>query len=83
MGPRDMRKPRVERRRSLCELGGRPLQEGIWRSEKAKVPNKALVTGGSKVELERPVNVRAHTYTKSQTVEHTTTRPLTGVSTEV
>jgi hypothetical protein len=32
------------------------------------VPKKALVTGGSKVE--RPVNVREHTYTKSQTHHH-------------
>jgi len=39
--------------------------KGIRRCEKAKVPKKALVTGGSKVE--RPVKVREHTYTKSQT----------------
>jgi hypothetical protein len=32
------------------------------------VPKKALVTGGSKVE--RPVNVREHTYTTSQTHHH-------------
>ena len=38
---------------------------GIRRSEKAKVPRKALVTGGLKVE--RPVKVREHTYTKAQT----------------
>jgi hypothetical protein len=42
--------------------------EGKRRSEKAEVPKKALVTGGSKVE--RPVNVRKHTYTKSQTHHH-------------
>jgi hypothetical protein len=42
--------------------------EGIRRSEKAKVPKKELVTSGSKVE--RPVNVREHTYTKSQTHHH-------------
>ena len=40
-------------------------REGIRRSEKAKMPEEALLTGGS--EAERPVNVRAHTYTQSQT----------------
>ena len=39
--------------------------KGIRRSEKTKLPRKALVTGGSKVE--RPVKVQEHTYTKSQT----------------
>ena len=48
-------------------VGGGPVAgwKGIRRSEKAEVPRKALVTGGSKVE--RPMNVREHTYTKSQT----------------
>ena len=37
-------------------------REGMRRSEKAKVPEEALLTGGS--EVERPLNVRAHTYTQ-------------------
>ena len=35
------------------------------RSEKAKVSEEALLTGGS--EAERPLNVREHTYTQSRT----------------
>ena len=36
--------------------------EGMRRSEKAKVPEEALLTGGA--EVERPLNARAHTYTQ-------------------
>ena len=39
--------------------------EGTRRSEKAKVSEEALLTGGS--ETERTLNVREHTYTQSRT----------------
>ena len=40
-------------------------RKGTRRSEKAKVSEEALLTGGS--EAERPLNVREHTYTQSRT----------------
>ena len=67
MGPWDGRRAEGEVAEEPVWGGGASAAgwEGIRRSEKAKVPRKALVTGGSKVE--RPVTVRKHTYTKSQT----------------
>ena len=46
-------------------MGTKAERLRLYYCEKAKVPRKALVTGGSKVE--RPVKVQEHTYTKSQT----------------
>jgi hypothetical protein len=54
--------------------------EGTRRSEKAKVSEEALLTGGS--EAERPLNVLEHTYTQSRT-PHTTTRPMASGCTKV
>jgi len=67
MGPWDGRRAEGEVAEEPVWVGGAsaPCWKGIRRCEKAKVPRKALVTGGSKVE--RPVKVREHTYTKSQT----------------
>ena len=70
MGPWDGRRAEDGVAEEPVWVGGASAAcwKGIRRSEKAKVPRRALVTGGSKVE--RPVNVREHTYTKSKTYHH-------------
>ncbi len=67
LGPWDGRRPEGGVAEKPVWVGGASAAcwRGIRRSENAKVPRKAFVTGGSKVE--RPVKVREHTYTKSQT----------------
>ena len=71
MGPWDGRRAEGGLAEEPVWIGGASAAcwRGIRRSEKAKVPKKALVIGGSK-KVERPVNVREHTYTKSQTHHH-------------
>ena len=70
MGPWDGRRAEGEVAEEPVWVGGASAAcwKGIRRSAKAKVPRRALVTGGSKVG--RPVTVREHTYTKSQTHHH-------------
>ena len=58
MGPWDGRRAEGEGAEEPVWVGGASARcwKGIRRCEKAKVPRKALVTGGSKVE--RPAKVR-------------------------
>ena len=67
MGPWDGRRAEGGLAEEPVCIGGAPAAcgRGIRRSEKAKVSRKAFVTGGSPVE--KPMKVREHTYTKSQT----------------
>ncbi len=67
MGPWDGRRAEGGVAKEPVWIGGAPAAcwRGVRRGKKTKVSRKALVTGGSTVE--RPVKVREHTYTKSQT----------------
>jgi len=67
MGPWDGRRAESRSAEEPARVKGASAagREGTRRSEKAKVSEEALLTWGS--EAERPVNVRVHTYTRSET----------------
>jgi len=67
MGPWDGRRAESRAAEEPVRVKGASAagRRGTRRSEKAKVSEEALLTRSS--EAERPVNVRVHTYTRSQT----------------